>query len=42
MTKGTSTNYDMSLTFDISGNINKELSIEAGKTKTFDIVVNNP
>ena len=42
MTKGTSTNYDMSLTFDISGNVNKELSVEAGKTKTFDIVVNNP
>ena len=41
MTKGTSTNYDMSLTFDISGNVNKELSVEAGKTKTFDIVVNN-
>ena len=42
MTKGTSSNYDMSLTFDISGNVNKELSVEAGKTKTFDIVVNNP
>ena len=42
MTRGTSSNYDMSLTFDISGNVNKELSVEAGKTKTFDIVVNNP
>ena len=42
MTKGTTSNYDMSLTFDISGNVNKELSVEAGKTKTFDIVVNNP
>ncbi len=42
MTKGDSSNYDMSLTFDISGNVNKELSVEAGKTKTFDIVVNNP
>ncbi len=42
MTKGTSSNYDMYLTFDISGNVNKELSVEAGKTKTFDIVVNNP
>ena len=42
MTKGTSSNYDISLTFDISGNVNKELSVEAGKAKTFDIVVNNP
>ena len=42
MTKGTSSNYDTSLTFDILGNVNKELSVEAGKTKTFDIVVNNP
>ena len=42
MTKGTSTNYDMHLIFDISGNVNKELSVEAGKTKAFDIVVDNP
>ena len=37
----TPTEYDMALNFDLSGNLTKTLTVEAGKTKVFDIDLTN-
>jgi len=42
MDKTTSTNYDMALSFDISGALNNQTTVVAGQTKVFDVdVINN-
>lgn len=42
MTKGTSDDYDYSLSFDIYGNTFRDITVEAGKTKVFELEVTNP
>ena len=37
-----SSNYDMSLNFDLTNDLNRQMTIEAGKTKVFDIEIINP
>ena len=42
VTQNTTTDYDLSYTFDISDNATWTINIEAGKTKVYDIAVTNP
>jgi len=39
---GTSTEYDMSLSFDLSNSVSNSITVPAGSTKLFEIVVTNP
>ena len=40
--EGTSTNYDMSLNFDLSNSLDMQAVVPAGKTKVFDLDITNP
>ena len=42
VTEGTSDEYDLSYTFDISDNATWTINVPAGKTKVYDISVTNP
>ena len=42
VTEGTSSEYDLSYTFDISDNATWTINVPAGKTKVYDISVTNP
>lgn len=42
VTENTTTDYDLSYTFDIYSNTQKQVTIAAGKTKVFDIDITNP
>ena len=42
VTQNTTSDYDLSYTFDISDNATWTINIEAGKTKVYDIAVTNP
>ena len=42
VTQNTTTDYDLSYTFDISDNATWTINLEAGKTKIYDIAVTNP
>lgn len=42
MTKGSSTDYDYSLSFDIYGGSFQNVVVEAGKTKVFELEITNP
>jgi len=39
---GTSSNYDMSLSFDLSNSVSNQITVAPGSTKLFEIVVTNP
>ena len=42
VTQNTTSDYDLSYTFDISDNATWTINLEAGKTKIYDIAVTNP
>ena len=42
VTEGTSSEYDLSYTFDISDNATWTINVPAGKTKVYDISITNP